>query len=477
MEYHPSLNAVNVTFAAGDTIDDRWRVVSLLGEGTFGRVFRVEDADGKTYALKLLKLWEIPMKDRLNLQRRFEREYETGLIESPYLVHSRARGMVQGNSYFVMDYCPGGDVRRAAMAGRLDLALLARHIMLGLRELHANGKVHRDLKPENVLLIDDNHAVLTDFGISGDQNNRLTSRGVNGVPGQRFGTVAYMPPEQLNPTRDNATVLPTTDIYSFGVMMYRLLTSELPFGPLASPTDMVNYTTNSLNGRWNRRRLLEVNRGYEWLPVLEACLVPDFKRRLQSADAVIELLPRPLGDLPPIPDLPRVPKFNTDISRGVQLRVMQGEQHGVVFNLPALFTNRTRVITIGREGDVWNHISLVERDSNIISRRHCTIEHDAVGGKWIIRDGQFRTRCATGLRLPEIFPCRLCGLRCDPSKSVMEWSASLNGTFVNSRDVGHAGCILAPGDIISIGDVKMRVEGIDASEAMPLPPPLPPAIP
>lgn len=460
MEYNPTTSAVNVTFDAGDTIDGCWTVVSLLGEGTFGRVFRVVGADGETYALKLLKLWEIPVKDRMNLQRRFEREYETGLIDSPYLVHSRAKGVVQGNSYFVMDYCAGGDVRRAAMAGRLDMALLGRHIMLGLRELHANGKVHRDLKPENVLLVNDNHAVLTDFGISGDQNNRLTSRGVNGVPEQRFGTVAYMPPEQLNPTRDNATVLPTTDIYSFGVMMYRLITGELPFGPLASPADMVNYTTNCLQGRWNRRRLLDIERGYEWLPVLEACLVPDFRRRLQTADAVLALLPRPIDSVPSIPETPTTAQFNADISNGVILRVMHGEQQGVVYNLPQMFTNRVKIITIGREGDVWNHISLTENDTNFISRRHCTIEFDAVAGKWTIRDGQFRSRCSLGLKLPAIFPCRLCGAYCEPGKGDMEWSSSLNGTYVNSCEVGREGYVLSAGDIITIGEVKIRVEGV-----------------
>ena len=57
MEYNPTVSAVNVTFGVGDTIDGRWTVVSLLGEGTFGRVFRVVDTDGATYALKLLKLW------------------------------------------------------------------------------------------------------------------------------------------------------------------------------------------------------------------------------------------------------------------------------------------------------------------------------------------------------------------------------------------------------------------------------------
>lgn len=460
MEYNATINAECLTFRPGDMIDGRWRMVSLLGEGTFGRVFKVEAGDGKTYALKLLKMWEIPIKDRDNLRRRFEREYETGLIECPYLVHSRDKGTVGGNAYFVMDYCPGGDIRRAAMARRLDLALIGRHIMTGLRELHANGKVHRDLKPENVLLADDNHAVLTDFGISGDRHNRLTLRGAAGESGQRFGTVAYMPPEQINPSNYNITVLPTTDIYSFGVMMYRLITGELPFGPLTSPTDMARYTANSLNGRWDRRRLLGTDGGYEWLPVLEGCMAPDYRRRLQSADAVLALLPRPKGSVPPIPEVPPVPRFKTDLSQGVQLRVTRGEQQGTVYRLPELFTNRVNIINIGREGDVWNHIVIKEQDTYFISRRQCTIEFDAVSRRWTIRDGQFRINCPIGLTQPEIYPCRTCKAACDPSRRQMAWSSSVNGTYVNSQRVGHEGHELAAGDIITIGDVKMRVEGI-----------------
>ena len=460
MEYNATINAQCLTFNPGDMIDGRWRMLSLLGEGTFGRVFKVSGRDDVTYALKLLKLWEIPLKDRENLRKRFEREYETGLIECPYLVHSRDKGIVGGNAYFVMDYCPGGDIRRAAMAGRLDLALIARQIMTGLRELHANGKVHRDLKPENVLLHDYNHAKLTDFGISGDRNNRLTQRGAAGESGQRFGTVAYMPPEQINPSNYNITVLPTTDIYSFGVMMYRLITGSLPFGSLNSAADMATYTANSLNGRWDRRRLLSVERGYEWLPVLEGCMAPDYRRRLQSADAVIALLPKPQSSLPPIPDIPPVPRFKTDISQGILLRVTHGEQQGTVFRLPELFTNRVNIINIGREGDVWNHIVIKEQETNFISRRQCTIEFDAASRRWTIRDGQFRINCAIGLRQPDIYPCRTCTAFCEPAARQMVWCTSVNGTYVNSRSVGHEGHVLVAGDIITIGDVKMRVEGI-----------------
>ncbi|MCM1036125.1 MAG: protein kinase [Bacteroides sp.] len=448
-------------FEPGDYIDSRWKVDAFLGEGTFGQVFRVTDARGGVYALKLLKLWEIASCERPNLLKRFEREYETGLIKSDYLVHSVVKGVVRGNAYIVMEYCAGGDLHSALRKTQLDLGLVATHILLGLKGLHVNGKVHRDLKPENVLLRDSRHAVLTDFGISGDQNNRLTQRGWSGIPRQRFGTIAYMPPEQINPKRGNATVLPTTDIFSFGVMMYQLLTGSLPFGPLATEADVPQYIHCGKNGIWDRARLAGVTRGDEWLPLIEGCLVPDFKERLQTIDDVLRLVPV-YDSARPVSDTGVPATFSRDTRRGVQLRVMQGEEPGRAYVLHELFTDDCTVIYIGRgSDDVWNHVAIKEEESCYISRRHCTVEQDTLSGSWILRDGQYRVACRAGLTSGHILPCRSCAAPCASGRRIsMEWSGSLNGTYVNSREVPASGVVLSPGDIISIGDVKMRVEGL-----------------
>ncbi len=461
MSYSQPAVAERCSFAPGDYIDGKWKVESFLGEGTFGQVFRVKDSGGRTYALKLLKLWEIMASERPNLLKRFEREYETGLIKSDYLVHSLQKGIVKGNAYIVMEYCQGGDLHSALKKTRLDLALLANHVLLGLRDLHLNGKVHRDLKPENVLLRSQNHAVLTDFGISGDQNNRLTQRGWSGVPQQRFGTIAYMPPEQVNPKRGNATVLPTTDIFSFGVMMYQLLTGCLPFGELSVEADVPKYVYNGKNGVWDRNQLGKVSDGSDWLPLIEGCLVPDFKNRLQTIDDVLKLVPKHKGIGSEIPTSNST-SFKKDARNGILLRVMQGEELGRIYKLETLFTNNRLIILIGRDSnDVWNHIGIKENESCYISRQHCTIEKDVTSNSWILRDGQFRVICPIGLRADNILPCQRCTARCiSGGRSPMKWKESLNGTYVNSNEVPSAGVKIMPGDIISIGDVKMRVEGV-----------------
>lgn len=446
-------------FGPGDYIDGVWRIDSFLGEGTFGQVFRVKDSKDNTYALKLLKLWEVESSERSNLLKRFDREYETGRIRSDFLVHSLHKGIVKGNAYIVMEYCKGGDLLKAMNNACLDLPLLANHILSGLKDLHLNGKVHRDLKPENVLLRDMNHAALTDFGISGDQNNRLTQRGWLGVPQQRFGTIAYMPPEQINPKRGNATVLPTTDIFSFGVMIYQLLTGNLPFGKLESQSDVPPYVYKSSNGIWNRSLLAEMPEGGDWLKLIEGCLVPDFNNRFQTTDDVARYVPRSASNNNCVLAAKSV-AFKSDIRKGMQLRVMQGEEPGRAYILNQLFTDNCTVLYVGRNcGDVWNHIGIKEDESRYISRRHCTIEKDRNTGRWIIRDGQYRVTCHVGLRIDHIMPCSGCAALCG-RRSPMEWTASLNGTYVNSNEVHKEGVVLSAGDIVSIGDVKMRVEGL-----------------
>ncbi len=98
-------------FPPGAIIDGRYRVEKTLGAGAFGKVFKVSDG-GRVYALKLLKLWEVDPEIRKQLVARFDMEFQTGRIDSPYLVHSFSNGMIEGNPYIVMEFCPNGDLTK-----------------------------------------------------------------------------------------------------------------------------------------------------------------------------------------------------------------------------------------------------------------------------------------------------------------------------------------------------------------------------
>lgn len=424
--------AQRCNFAIGDIIDNRFQVSKVLGEGSFGKVYAVKDYSGNLQALKLLKLWEVPSDIRESLMTRFDMEFETGRINSDYLVHSISHGVVEGNPYIVMEYCPGGDLLSAASQSHLDLAEVATHVLCGLKALHNCGKVHRDLKPENVLVKKNGEFALTDFGISGDRNKRMTERNILGKPKQIFGTYAYMPPEQLNPRKD-ATVLPTTDIFSFGVMMYQLITGDLPFGRLDSERDLIQYLRKGKNGDWDRYLLLDTAEGRDWCKLIEGCLIPDFQNRLQDADEVLALVPQMQRVRPCIVEEQR--DFQTRIINGVLLRIMQGEDYGKVYKLDDMLRGESAILSMGRKDDgVYNDIAIVEENSSYISRKHCTLELDYDIGSWVIRDGQW-DRYDTG-----------------------GWRKSTNGTYVNSKEVSINGLPFSPGDIISIGDTKLRVE-------------------
>jgi len=417
-------------FSIGDYIDGHYRVTKGLGEGSFGKVYRVSDGQGHDYALKLLKLWEVHPDIREKLVDRFDMEYQTGRIESPYLVHSVSHGFTEGNPYIVMEFCPGGDLKGASKT--TDWSLVGQQVLMGLKALHACGKVHRDLKPENVLFKSNGIAALTDFGISGDRNKRMTERNILGKPQQIFGTYAYMPPEQVCPRNGDATVLPTTDIFSFGVMMYELLTGELPYGSLRDENELVVYIKNGREGNWNRNKLTSTPQGSQFYRTIEGCLASDFRQRLQSVDDVMATLPMVKGMQPALPENEafKVPS----VIRGLQLRVMQGEEYGKVYDITQM-ARRSYVLTMGREAaGVENAISIMEYQSSYISRKHCTLEYETGSRTWFIRDGQWDNGTAGG------------------------WKRSMNGTFVNSKEVFQNGYYLQPGDIITIGDTKLRVE-------------------
>jgi serine/threonine protein kinase len=404
-------------FGSGEIIDGRYVVHHKLGEGTFGIVYQVSDGSGQYYALKILKLWVIPPLIRKKHIERFEVEIETSHILSPYLVRSFRHGKVSGNPYFVMEYCPNGTLKDRI--GRTEVSALsqtAREMLWGLGELHRHGKVHRDMKPDNVLFKADDTAALSDFGIAGDRYKRMTERSfLRGRNRDVFGTYAYMPPEQFRAEHE-ATVLPTTDIFSYGVTLYEVMTGQLPFGVIGDHNELVMYQERCKKGAWDRSTFLRASAFSGYFPLLESCLQPDFRKRPQTVEDTLALLP------------PLTP----DVSESVFLTVLQGEEYGKTWRLNDY---GTRIITLGRYdgGNTRNAISIKETRSSYISRRHCTLERDLLDGNWYIRDGQW-----------------------DASYG---WIRSHNGTSVNGALVDGRGSPLRAGDVITIGNTILTVNG------------------
>ena len=206
----------------GELIAGRYELEELVGSGGMSNVFRAHDRLlERTVALKILH--EQYTRDEDYVER-FRREARAvAQLTHPNIVTVIDRGEQDGRQFIVFEYVDGENLKELSARGPLDareaigLALQVAH---ALSFAHARGLVHRDVKPQNVLLNDDGQAKVTDFGIA-------RSLDVHGVTqtGTVLGTSDYIAPEQARGQK----VDPKTDIYSLGVVLYELLTGEVPF--------------------------------------------------------------------------------------------------------------------------------------------------------------------------------------------------------------------------------------------------------
>jgi len=221
--------------APGDLVEDRYRVVRLLGSGGMGRVYEVTRLrDGQPLALKMLGT-----RTSRTALARFVREAEiTAQLAHPNVVTIVDLDVTHGGDlYLVMELVPGSTLE-AALAEALPLARaldILRQIGRGLEAIHARGIVHRDLKPGNVLLSGD-AVKIADFGISRlRQEISITEAHADTLPrvptdpltrtGVIMGTPPYMAPELMFGAR---AATPRSDMWSFGVIAYQLLAGEYP---------------------------------------------------------------------------------------------------------------------------------------------------------------------------------------------------------------------------------------------------------
>jgi serine/threonine-protein kinase len=176
-------------------------------------------------AVKLLN----PAHGGTDIGDRFEREGRTAArLAHPNIVQVYDAGEAEFNgrqtSYIVMEYVPGGDLKMLIdERGRLpapELARLCDEVCAGLAHAHERGVIHRDIKPHNILLDENGHAKVTDFGIARALDTTQATR-----TGSFLGTALYSSPEQLQGHK----VTPKSDVYSLGTTLYQAAAGEPPF--------------------------------------------------------------------------------------------------------------------------------------------------------------------------------------------------------------------------------------------------------
>ncbi len=175
--------------------------------------------------------------------RRFEMEAELiARLEHLHIVPLYDYWRDPDGAYLVMRWLKGGTLRDALARGALDLEtalLLTEHVTSALDAAHRAGVIHRDLNPSAIFFDEDGNAYLGDFGIAKDLTNSLeTSPGEDDA----LGTLDYISPEQAR----REPVTPRTDIYSFGVVLYEVLTGEHPFPHLTSVERLYKHLNEPL---------------------------------------------------------------------------------------------------------------------------------------------------------------------------------------------------------------------------------------
>ena len=216
-----------VTTDAAPLIGGRYQILSLAGSGSMGSVYRARDTElGEIVALKFLRsdLVHSPeMLERFRREVRLARRVAHRHVARVYDIGEHGR-----DRFLTMAFIEGEPLRALLVRSRpLPVARaveIARAICQGLTAAHAVGVIHRDLKPDNVMIGADGIVAITDFGIA--RSASVADGAATSTLGSAIGTPAYMSPEQVEGAADTDE---RADLYALGVMLFEMLTGELPF--------------------------------------------------------------------------------------------------------------------------------------------------------------------------------------------------------------------------------------------------------
>jgi len=258
----------------------RFEVLAVAGQGAQATVFRAKDSRlGRPVAVKVSSVPTSRM--RAKMMERFERELRMSTrVNHPHVLQVYDCGELEGGTpYMLIEWMEKGDlsaVLHAAWSIGQHVPLKYVHyyalsIASAMRAIHQANIVHRDVKPNNVLIRADGVAKITDFGIAKDldeENRQVTEMG------QTVGTLGFMAPEQLVGLPG-----PQSDIFSFGVTLYQLLTSDLPVQEVKNAVP----TGHILDEAWTMVPPA-------WVGLLKQLTAPDLDDRTQTFDDVYRML-------------------------------------------------------------------------------------------------------------------------------------------------------------------------------------------
>ena len=272
--------APSFELAVGSLFAGRYQIIEELGRGGMGRVYKVLDREiNEKIALKILRP-EISADEKTI--ERFRNELKFARKISHQNVCRMYDLAKEGGVYYItMEYVSGEDLKSTLeRVGQISVGKtlkIAKQICKGLVEAHRLGVTHRDLKPHNIMIDREGEVRIMDFGIA----RSITSTGIT-ESGVMIGTPEYMSPEQaLGESIDQRS-----DIYSFGVILFELLTGMVPFrGDTAVGVALKQKTDVPVEPRsLNPQIPGDLN------ALILKCLEKDRKKRFQSADEILQEL-------------------------------------------------------------------------------------------------------------------------------------------------------------------------------------------